>query len=490
MVIVVSCDLLIVGGEGDLALRKLYPALYSLWINDCLPADINVLAIARRPLSQDEFLELVRSWFDHSRSAAQFDVDDWAAFTARIEYCPQDATSSEGLARLRQDQLSDPERDLVVYLATPPQIFAPICGALEAAGLVRDNTRIVVEKPLGEDRASFLAINNQLTSIFGEDQVYRIDHYLGKETVQNLLALRFANTFLEPLWNNKYIDNVQITVSEAIGVSGRWDFYDEAGAMRDMVQNHLLQLLCLAAMEPPAHLNPTAVRNEKLKVLTCLRPMDEHMVRENTVIGQYAAGAVNGEPVPGYCAEEGAKAGSDTETFVALKTYVDNWRWAGVPFYLRTGKRLSHQYSEIVVEFKQISHSIFGTRLPAGTPNRLIIRLQPDETISLELMNKVAGLDANTPLRKVTLDLSFPDDEVLGMKPDAYQRLLFDVISDNPTLFVRADEVEEAWTWVDCIQSVWRATGKQPESYTAGSWGPSRAIALVARDGRNWHEYP
>jgi glucose-6-phosphate 1-dehydrogenase len=212
VVIVVSCDLLIVGGEGDLALRKLYPALYSLWINDCLPADINVLAIARRPLSQDEFLELVRSWFDHSRSAAQFDVDDWAAFTARIEYCPQDATSSEGLARLRQDQLSDPERDLVVYLATPPQIFAPICGALEAAGLVRDNTRIVVEKPLGEDRASFLAINNQLTSIFGEDQVYRIDHYLGKETVQNLLALRFANTFLEPLWNNKYIDNVQITV--------------------------------------------------------------------------------------------------------------------------------------------------------------------------------------------------------------------------------------------------------------------------------------
>jgi len=218
--------------------------------------------------------------------------------------------------------------------------------------------------------------------------------------------------------------------------------------------------------------------------------MDQHMVRENTVIGQYTAGAVNGEPVPGYCQEEGSKPRSDTETFVALKTYIDNWRWAGVPFYLRTGKRLQHSYSEIVVEFKQVAHSIFGAQLPAGTPNRLIIRLQPDETISLELMNKVAGLDANAPLRKVTLDLSFPDDSALGAAPDAYQRLLFDVMRDSPTLFVRADEVEEAWKWVDCIQSAWAATGKVPESYTAGSWGPSRAIALIARDGRNWHEYP
>ena len=485
----VNCDLLIIGGDGDLALRKLYPALYSLWAKQCLCDEMRILAIARRGLSREEFLQLVRSWIDKSKTAAPFCAESWEAFSAHLDYSVQDATSGEEMARFRQDQLTDTQRDLVVYLATPPHIFAPICAALEAAELVRPNTRIVVEKPLGDDRQSFLEINNQLTRIFEEQQVYRIDHYLGKETVQNLLALRFANTFLEPLWNNKYIDNVQITVSEAIGVSGRWGFYDEAGAMRDMVQNHLLQLLCLAAMEPPAHLEPTAVRNEKLKVLSCLRPMDQHMVRENTVIGQYTAGAVAGEAVPGYCAEEGAASRSCTETFVALKTYVDNWRWAGVPFYLRTGKRLSHQYSEIVIEFKQVAHSIFGARLPVGTPNRLVIRLQPDETISLELMNKVPGLDANAPLRKVTLDLSFPEDSALGTAPDAYQRLLFDVMRNNPTLFVRADEVEEAWKWVDCIQSVWEASGKQPEPYTAGSWGPSRAIALIARDGRNWHEY-
>jgi glucose-6-phosphate 1-dehydrogenase len=485
-----SCDLLIIGGDGDLALRKLYPALYALWDGECLPADIRIIAVARRELSQETFLEQVHTWYSRGKSAEYFSAESWRGFTSIIEFWQVDATNSDGLTRLQEERFSDPQRDLVVYLATPPQIFAPICGALQTAGLVRPNTRIVVEKPLGEDRESYLEINHQLTSIFEEDQVFRIDHYLGKETVQNLLALRFANSFLEPLWNNNYIDNVQITVSEAIGVSGRWDFYDEAGAMRDMVQNHLLQLLCLAAMEPPAHLEPTAVRNEKLKVLACLRRMDDHTVREDVVIGQYAAGAVNGEPVPGYCAEEGAGPRSDTETFVAVKTWVDNWRWAGVPFFLRTGKRLGHRYSEIVVEFKPVSHSIFGTRLPTGTTNRLIIRLQPDETISLEMMNKEPGLDIHRPLRRVALDLSFPDDASPEATPDAYQRLLLDVIRNNPPLFVRADEVEEAWKWVDSIQRVWDAGGKRPEPYTAGSWGPSRAIALVARDGRQWHEYP
>lgn len=485
-----NCDLLIIGGDGDLALRKLYPALYSLWVAGCLSDDIRVLIIARRKRSQSEFLELVYTWIENSKSATQLSVASWDEFSSKIKYCRQDATSSEGLVCLRKNYLSDARRELVIYLATPPQIFAPICGALESARLVRPTTRIVVEKPLGEDRKSFLEINNQLTSIFNEDQLYRIDHYLGKETVQNLLALRFANIFLEPLWSNKYIDNVQITVSESIGVSGRWGFYDEAGAMRDMVQNHLLQLLCLTAMEPPAHLEPTAVRNEKLKVLSCLRPMDKHMVRENVVIGQYTAGAVDGKPVPGYNGEDDAQPDSDTETFIALKAYVDNWRWASVPFYLRTGKRLHQRYSEIVVEFKQVAHSIFGSWLPSGMPNRLIIRLQPDETISLELMNKAAGFNVSTPLRKVTLDLTFPDGSVSEPIPDAYERLLFDVIRNNPTLFMRADEVEEAWKWVDCIQSVWQATGKMPEPYTAGSWGPSRAIALIARDGRSWHEYP
>jgi glucose-6-phosphate 1-dehydrogenase len=483
-----ACDILIVGGEGDLALRKLYPSLYALYAGGCLCADVRILAMARRDLSRDQFLALVRDWFRRSPPGERASDESWDAFAKLLSYHAQDATSADGLRRLREEHLQDAARDLVVYLATPPQIFAPVCTALQGAGLVRPNTRIVVEKPLGEDLASFRQINDQLTRIFDEEQVYRIDHYLGKEAVQNLLALRFANTFLEPLWNNKYVDNVQITVAESIGVSGRWEFYDAAGAMRDMGQSHLLQLLCLAAMEPPAHLEPNAVRNEKLKVLSCLRPMEDHEVRENTVIGQYSAGAVGGEVVPGYCEEEGAAPSSDTETFVALKTYIDNWRWAGVPFYLRTGKRLQKRHSEIVVEFRQVAHSIFGAQLTAGTPNRLIIQLQPDETIRLELLNKVAGLETQAPLRSVSLDLSSQEGDATAAKPDAYERLLLDVIRDNPTLFVRADEVEEAWKRVDRITGAWRRLGMRPEPYTAGSLGPSRAIALIARDGRAWYD--
>jgi glucose-6-phosphate 1-dehydrogenase len=483
-----ACDLLIVGGEGDLALRKLYPALYSLWVSNCLPCDIRIFGMARRQVPQDEFIARVREWFDSRRKARAYEEGAWEAFTSRLTYCSSDATCADALRAFREQHLADEERHLVVYLATPPTIFGPICTALDDAGLVRPHTRIVVEKPLGEDRASYLEINRQLTAIFAEDQVYRIDHYLGKEPVQNLLALRFANLFLEPLWNNKYIDNVQITVAESLGVSGRWDFYDNAGAMRDMLQNHLLQLLCLVAMEPPAELQPVAVRNEKLKVLSCLRPMDEEAVRRDVVLGQYMAGAIDGQPVTGYCEEEGALRGSNTETFVALKAYIDNWRWAGVPFYLRTGKRLKSRFSEIVVEFKPVPHSIFSTGRTMEPPNRLVIRLQPEETIRLELMNKVAGLDVETPLAQVSLDLSYHEESQPGPAPDAYQRLLLDVIRENPTLFVRSDEVEEAWKWVDLIQGVWERDGKQPETYTAGSWGPTSAIALVARDGRRWRD--
>lgn len=478
-------DLLIVGGEGDLALRKLYPALHALWKGECIAADVNIIALARKAIPQQEFVARATEWFEVGGGEAD---KSWQAFTERLLYLEADATSGEALAQVTRALPSDNDRGLVVYLATPPHIFAPVCIALQAAGLVRASTRIVVEKPLGHNRESFRSINSELCRIFTEEQVYRIDHYLGKETVQNLLALRFANAFLEPLWNNKYIDNIQITVAESIGVSGRWDFYDEAGAMRDMVQNHLLQLLCLAAMEPPAHLSATDVRNEKLKVLSCLRPMDDHMVRENTVTGQYVAGAVDGEPVSGYSEEEGAKGRSTTETFVALKAEIDNWRWAGVPFYLRTGKRLQQRCSEIVIEFKQVPHSIFGAQLAAGTPNRLVIRLQPDEIIRLELMNKVAGLDVAVPLQQVSLDLGFPEQNSEGAAPDAYQRLLLDVIRNNPTLFVRADEVEQAWLWVDQIHQAWERLGKQPETYTAGTWGPSGSVALVARAGRRWHE--
>jgi glucose-6-phosphate 1-dehydrogenase len=482
-----QCDLLIVGGEGDLALRKLYPALFALWRGERLCQQVRIVALARKSPSREEFLALVKQWFDDYNPGGPAEPEVWQRFIEHLHYYSADATSAEALTGLQSEHFNSPERGLVVYLATPPQIFAPVCRALDAAGLVHPSTRIVVEKPLGSDLQSFRDINRELTSIFTEEQVYRIDHYLGKETVQNLLALRFANSVIEPLWNNRYVDNVQITVAENIGVSGRWDFYDEAGAMRDMLQNHLLQLVSLAAMEPPAHLSAEDVRNEKVKVLSCLRPMTDETVRNNTVIGQYTAGAVGGEAVVGYMEEEGAEKTSGTETFVALKAEIDNWRWAGVPFYLRTGKRLQQRVAEIVVEFKQVPHSIFGSLLQSGSSNRMVIRLQPDEIISLELMNKQAGLELALPLQQVSLDLTFPEENERAA-PDAYQRLLLDVINENPTLFVRADEVEAAWRWVDGIRAAWARLGLKPKNYSAGSWGPSESIGLVARDNRSWYE--
>ncbi len=481
-----NSDILIVGGEGDLSLRKLYPALYSLWREGSLCPAVRIVATGRRSRGREAFLEHVKTWFDSSSEAADH-TPDWDGFSGHLHYASADATSADAISELAEQYFPDADRGLVVYLATPPNIFAPVCRALEAAGLARSSTRIVVEKPLGEDLQSFQDINRELTAIFDESQVYRIDHYLGKETVQNLLALRFANSVIEPLWNNRYVDNVQITVAENIGVSGRWVFYEEAGAMRDMLQNHLLQLLSLAAMEPPAHLNAEDVRNEKVKVLSSLRPMTDSAVRENTVIGQYGAGTVDGEAVVAYLQEDGAESSSTTETFVAVKAEIDNWRWAGVPFYLRTGKRLQDRVAEIVVEFKQVPHSIFGPLLERGGSNRMVIRLQPDEVISLELMNKQAGLDVSAPLQQVSLDLTFPEENERAA-PGAYQRLLLDVLRENPTLFVRGDEVEAAWTWVDGIRAAWKRLGMRPKNYSAGSWGPSESIGLIARDGRSWYE--
>lgn len=483
-----NSDILIFGGGGDLAFRKLYPALYHLDVAGCLPESLKIIGVARKADERQAFLEKVREWFENTVSGTVIDEDVWERFCNRLNYMATDATSPESLGQLKEALLSDESRDLIVYLSTPPTIFSPICQAMQAVGLVRPNTRIVVEKPLGDNLESFREINKNLTDIFEEHQVFRIDHYLGKETVQNLLALRFANTLFEPLWNNNYIDNVQITVAEKVGAEGRWDFYDGAGAMRDMVQNHLLQLLCLAAMEPPSKLNADSVRDEKLKVLRSLHRMDRTEVKNNTVRGQYAAGAVDGKPVVGYLQEEGAAPRSDTETFVAIKAHIDNWRWAGVPFYLRTGKRLPVRYSEIVIQFKDVAHSIFGSA-EVGNPNDLIIRLQPDEGIRLQVMNKVPGLDASIPMQEVTLNLSFSEAFESARVPEAYERLLFDVIRNNPTLFVRSDEVEEAWKWVDQIRDGWDKNAIPPESYTAGSQGPSKSIGLVAKEGRHWHEF-
>lgn len=481
------CDLLIIGGDGDLALRKLYPALYHLQETGCLPEGMKIIALARGQSSDSEMRDRVREAFDkfHDEEA---DETHWQSFVQRIHYVAGDATSERDLQQVRHQLLQDENRDLMVYLATPPTIFSPVCQSLWAVGLARANTRIVVEKPLGEDLESFRHINAKVSSLFAEEQIYRIDHYLGKETVQNLLAMRFANSMFEPLWNRQYIDHVQITVLETVGIEGRWEFYDQAGAMRDMVQNHLLQLLCLVAMEPPTRMQAMFIHDEKLKVLRALKPMTASEALHNSVRGQYQGGAVQGKAVPGYLEEEGAATDSSTETFVALKAEVMNWRWTGVPFYLRTGKRMLKKHSEIVIQFKEVPHQVFSTDTSATTPNKLVIRLQPDECIQLMLMNKVPGLEDPMELASVSLNLSLSDAFTGHRVPNAYERLLYDVIRSNSTLFMRADQLEAAWSWVDDIIVSWEASGQAPVGYTAGSWGPSASTALIARDNRSWDE--
>ncbi len=482
------CDLLIIGGDGDLAFRKLYPALYHLDLDGCLPPCLKIVSVSRTPTPPDGFAPRVQERFEAFHPEGAVDEAVWSRFAKRLIHKQINATNEAELAKLRSEVFSDTGRDLIVYLATPPAIFAPICQSLWAVGLVRENMRIVIEKPLGHDRESFLQINDNLKALFKEEQIYRIDHYLGKETVQNLLAMRFANALFEPLWNSHYIDHVQITAAESVGAGGRWQFYDEAGALRDMVQNHLLQLLCLVAMEPPASMSPASVHDEKLKVLKSLVPMTRRDVADNTVRGQYIAGNSAGQSVPGYVQEAGAKPVSGTETFVAIKAEVRNWRWACVPFYLRTGKRMQQRFSEIVVQFNEVPHSLFGEQMPLSSANRLVIRLQPEEGIRLQLLNKVPGLDDALPLQPVNLDLTLSDVFTEHRVPDAYERLLLDVMRANSTLFMRADEVEAAWQWVDSIAAGWQAAKQRPLPYVAGSWGPSESIALIARDGRHWQE--
>ena len=482
-------DLLIVGGDGDLALRKLYPSLYYLELNDCMPEGVRIIGSARTGQTRQEFHAKIKTWLKKGVSEDLFSEDKWGSFADKIHFAQADATNPESLSGLKGEFFSE-ERTLVVYLAIPPLIFGKVCNALDECGLAGENTRLVVEKPLGDSRESFLAINEELSRTFPEDQLFRIDHYLGKETVQNLIALRFANDIFEPLWNSKYIDHVEITVSESVGVGNRWDFYNQTGATRDMVQNHLLQVLCLLAMEPPASLNAASVRSEKLKVLNCLKSISSKDVERFTVRGQYTRGVVDGKEVPGYLEEESEKyeidPNSQTETYVAIQAEIENWRWSGVPIFLRTGKRLKTRHSEIVVQFKQTHHRIFDQNHTEHKPNRLVIRLQPDEGIRLRVMNKVAGLEAGIPLESGCLNLHFSDNS----KPkthDAYSRLLFDVLRDDQTLFVSAAEVEAAWTWVDQIFAAWNDTGMKAEGYPAGSLGPVGADELMARDGRTWH---
>ena len=478
-------DLVVFGGTGDLAYRKLYPALLHRERSDQFSEPTRIIAVSRRRLEDGAFRASVKD------ALAKFSaVDDSAGpalerFLSRLEYVAADATAESGWADLGA-LLGPDERIRAFYLATAPDLFCPLAKRIGAEGLKTERSRIIVEKPIGRDGASAAAINNEIGSVFPEDCIFRIDHYLGKESVQNLMALRFANILLEPLWNSAHIDHVQITVAETLGVEGRGAYYDESGAMRDMVQNHMMQLLCLVAMEPPNSLDADALRDEKLKVLKALAPIDETNAATLSVRGQYRAGFADGGPVPGYLHDIG-KHHSDTETFVALKLGIANWRWAGVPFYLRTGKRLPQRFSEIVVGFRRVPHVIFDMPSDAIPPNRLVIRVQPDEGIKLWMMVKEPGPGGGMRLQHLPLDMSFA--EAFGMaSADAYERLLMDAIRGNPALFMRRDEVEAAWRFIDPIRDAWSQAEEPPRPYAAGTWGPNASVALIERDGRTWNE--
>ena len=478
-------DYVVFGGTGDLAERKLLPALYHRQIAGQLSEPTRIIGASRSEMDHDAYRQFARDALKEHLKSGEFEEEEIGKFLARLFYVSVDAMSDKGWDDLKALLDDGGDEIRAFYLAVGPSLFGSISEQIRKHGLITDKTRIVVEKPIGRDLASAKALNNTIGSVFAEEQIFRIDHYLGKETVQNLMALRFANAMYEPLWNSAHIDHVQITVAESVGLEGRAGYYDKAGALRDMVQNHLVQLLCLVAMEAPASMDAEAVRDEKLKVLRSLKRINASNADNLTVRGQYKAGASAGGPVKGYLDElEGGV--SDTETFVSIKAEIENWRWAGVPFYLRTGKRLSERMSEIVITFKPIPHSIFDDSAGRVIANQLVMRLQPNEGVKQWMMIKDPG-PGGMRLRHIPLDMSFADRfEVRN--PDAYERLLLDVIRSNQTLFMRRDEVEAAWLWIDPILKAWEENGQKVHPYTAGTWGPSQAIALIERDGRTWHE--
>ncbi len=478
-------DCVVFGATGDLTLRKLLPALYYRFRDGQMPPGARIIGAARTALSSEDYRIRAGQALEEHVAPGDLDPDVVSRFLTTVHYAAIDAAQS-GTDWGALTALLDPARVRVFYLATSPSLYGSICRSLAAAGLVTAQSRVVLEKPIGKDLASAREINDRVGEVFTEAQTFRIDHYLGKETVQNLLALRFANTIFERIWSADVIDHVQITVAETVGVEGRSGYYDTSGALRDMVQNHLVQLLCLIAMEPPVSLNADRVRDEKLKVLRALKPIRPHEIGSVTVRGQYGAGAVNGHPVGSYLTDLGTGESSSTETFVALKAEVRGWRWANVPFYLRTGKRLPRKVSEIVVQFRDQPFSLFPPEAGEKRPNRLVIRLQPEEGMRLEVMTKDPG-PGGLRLSPTGLDIRF--DTAFGMRfPDAYERLLMDTVRGDATLFMRRDEVEAAWTWVTPILEAWGNAIEAPRFYAAGSWGPTAAIALIERDGRTWNE--
>jgi glucose-6-phosphate 1-dehydrogenase len=474
-------DLVIFGGTGDLARRKILPGLFRRYCAGQMPEGARIIGAARSEMTEQDFRALVQEAIEEFGPLEKGQERHLAGFLGQTHYIPIDARGESGWAEL-QALMQGTERIEAYYFSVSPALFGDLAERLQKWGLADREARIVVEKPFGRDLATARDLNRTLAAHFEEDQIYRIDHYLGKETVQNLMAVRFGNMLFEPLWNSQYVDHIQITVAETVGVGGRGDYYDKAGAMRDMVQNHLMQLLCLIAMEPPARFDPDAVRDEKLKVIRALDPVETHHI----VRGQYQAEPMNEAEHPGYRTAVG-DARSRTESFIALKTHISNWRWAGTPFYLRTGKRMSARSSEITVVFKETPHSIFGEE--AGRHrNVLSIRLQPNEGITLGVTIKEPG-PGGMRLIDVPLDMTFA--EALGEggdKVEAYERLIMDVIRGNQTLFMRGDEVEAAWAWTDPIIEGWEARNDVPKPYDSGSDGPTDAAEMLRRDGRQWRK--
>jgi len=478
-------DFVLFGGTGDLSLRKLLPALYFRHCEGQLADDGRIICVARKDLDSNSFRELISREVKQHIPEEHFRQAVWDEFAERVFYLQIDLTTIEGYSDLGTMLAGRENNARVFYLSVAPSLFATICRKVKEAGLITEQSRVALEKPLGRDQETANEINDQLAEVFEESQIFRIDHYLGKETVQNLMALRFGNSLFEPLWRRERISDVQITIAESLGVGTRGGFYDQTGALRDMVQNHLLQLLVILAMEPPVSVDSDAVRDEKIKVLRALKPLIGPDAVESTVRGQYKGGAYADGAVPGYLENETVPNDSTTETYVAIRAEIQSWRWAGVPFYLRTGKHLESKLTEIIINFRKVPHSIYETADGFNTPNQLIIRLQPEESIRMRIYVKAWGDDME--LQPVHLNLDF-NDIFQKRQMIAYERLCIDIIKGNQTLFMRRDEVDAAWAWIDPIREAWEKHKVVPKSYTAGTMGPAAANALISKEGLKWYE--
>ena len=480
-----NIDLVIFGSQGDLAKRKLLPALYRLDKAGLLPDNARIASVARHEISTNTYLSQVQENLQQVIPKKEWEYKVWTKFKRRLCYVKVDFSQKKQFKHI-SDWMEE-NRKVIFYLATPPSLYESICKHMASAGCVSENTRIVLEKPIGHDLRSSKQVNDAVGQYFPEKNIFRIDHYLGKETVQNLLALRFANRIINSQWDNKCIDHIQITAAETVGIEGRWSYYDKVGQLRDMFQNHLLQLLCMVAMEPPNSLKAEEIRAEKIKLLRALRPIGSDKVDDYVVRGQYTNGWIGGKPVFGYLEEEGAdNSNSNNETFVAIKVEIDNWRWAGVPFYMRTGKRLNAKHTEIIIAYKETSHSIIADK-PLDSSNKLVIRLQPNEGIELEMISKKQSLKQRLSTEKRVLNLDFHDSDSEKRVVDAYERLFLELIKGDQWLFVSREEIETSWDWCDQIIDAWNKNKSPTRLYSAGSGGPAKAEVLIESDGRSWH---